>query len=1286
MRHLKLTLLFALAFWYACVPTADAKHLVGGSLTYDFLGTTPGGDHRYRIQMRIYRDARPPTTNFDDFIEIGVYEDDLDLNRDQTIFIPYDSNEKQVSIPSGGSNCSFSPGFDFRQAIYEDTVVLPPSQFGYHLAHPRCCRNAPANLVPNMGQWYYAFIPPTKRQNTSPDFNSVPAPYICVGDTVQLSYQTFEPDGDSLAYKLVDPYTGGGAPPLGDPKPGPPVSLPLPLSTVDYSQGFSLANPFGSGGVAKINSSTGVATFSAPKKGRYAIAVEIQEYRNGKLISSTRRDIQIIVTDCPPNAPPESKIPPGDSSRRNFDVIEGNKARFSAKFFDKDPQGLEVSGGVFEEVKPPRATFSSSTRADTLTAKFQWETQCYHGRKPPYVFNFRVVDSGCPPKTTISTFKLHVLEYPGAAVSGPDTVCMGNSVKYQAQIGKTGSDSVEWRVTGGRVISGRQTDTVLVKWQSAGFQTIEAITTNINGCNPDTARMQVHVVKPPYGAAGPDTALCGGDTIRLGSQKPDSLNQYDWSGDGLVGDTDTANPVYARMNKTGNLIRQTLLPEINRLACSITDTVKIKLKPKPFVSRIKGDSMPCLDEKITYEAQSPGGIQFNWFSKGGKINAGSDVARVTWQGPDTGWVGLTTTNVYGCASDTFRKGVDVINPMLDTIFGTEVVCPNSTRIRYWVDSVVENDYFWSVQGGRIAQGQTDGQIRVNWGDSGSGYVQLCEKTPQGCLSDTQRLPIQIAYRLETSPVFGDTNVCEQSTHRYNVRYTNGSNYQWWVDNGRDSQSNPGNTIKVNWGKAGTGKLAVLETSYDSVNDKFCRGDTIRQVVDLNPLPNPGPIQGPENICQDDTAWYYVDGFDSSTYAWGFDTSRAEKLVQKNDSIKLKTKQAGTLALSLREVTKDSCLSPLKQTTTLVKSRPIAKKIRGQDTVCKASGLEKAYTYPLDSLSRLQWRAKGGFLKDTTGNKVSVAVRWVDSGVQSIMVKEIAGNGCAGPKVSQEVTVDKLNLSIQRVTTKQYKPDKLQLTWNATHKQYWDQSQSISRKPDSGDFWQTVKANIPPGRKQYNDPEADPNTAAFGYEVTTKNICRDIVVSDFHQAVWLKSAKAGNRSLKLNWTPYQGWASGVKTYEVLRRVTDTAQQAQYTSVKQLSGNRQSFTLESPAAGATQCYRIKAIGNSNKSGNKVSWSNEICREFPAYVFIPNAFSPWDDNGVNDAFKVTTANLKSFSMTIYNRWGERIFQTTDPNEGWNGQYNGEPAPSGVYMVKLRFKGNGGVQTRQKALRLLR
>jgi gliding motility-associated-like protein len=75
----------------------------------------------------------------------------------------------------------------------------------------------------------------------------------------------------------------------------------------------------------------------------------------------------------------------------------------------------------------------------------------------------------------------------------------------------------------------------------------------------------------------------------------------------------------------------------------------------------------------------------------------------------------------------------------------------------------------------------------------------------------------------------------------------------------------------------------------------------------------------------------------------------------------------------------------------------------------------------------------------------------------------------------------------------------------------------------------------------------------------------------------------------------------------------------------------------------------------------------------LYIPNAFTPNGD-GLNDLFRIPPGtDLRLSDFSIYNRWGERIFMTTDINTGWNGRIKGIDLSSGVYVYKITgFKDN--------------
>jgi gliding motility-associated-like protein len=71
----------------------------------------------------------------------------------------------------------------------------------------------------------------------------------------------------------------------------------------------------------------------------------------------------------------------------------------------------------------------------------------------------------------------------------------------------------------------------------------------------------------------------------------------------------------------------------------------------------------------------------------------------------------------------------------------------------------------------------------------------------------------------------------------------------------------------------------------------------------------------------------------------------------------------------------------------------------------------------------------------------------------------------------------------------------------------------------------------------------------------------------------------------------------------------------------------------------------------------------------VYIPNAFTP-DQSGPseNEGFKAVISGEKTVDFTIFNRWGEIMFQTTDKDKKWDGTYKGEPVQQDVYAYQLK------------------
>ncbi len=78
----------------------------------------------------------------------------------------------------------------------------------------------------------------------------------------------------------------------------------------------------------------------------------------------------------------------------------------------------------------------------------------------------------------------------------------------------------------------------------------------------------------------------------------------------------------------------------------------------------------------------------------------------------------------------------------------------------------------------------------------------------------------------------------------------------------------------------------------------------------------------------------------------------------------------------------------------------------------------------------------------------------------------------------------------------------------------------------------------------------------------------------------------------------------------------------------------------------------------------------------LLCPNAFSPLNDDGVNDEWRVSYKSIVRFDCHIFNRRGKELAHLTDPSQGWDGTCGGRKVPAGVYFYAINATGSDGKQ----------
>lgn len=92
-------------------------------------------------------------------------------------------------------------------------------------------------------------------------------------------------------------------------------------------------------------------------------------------------------------------------------------------------------------------------------------------------------------------------------------------------------------------------------------------------------------------------------------------------------------------------------------------------------------------------------------------------------------------------------------------------------------------------------------------------------------------------------------------------------------------------------------------------------------------------------------------------------------------------------------------------------------------------------------------------------------------------------------------------------------------------------------------------------------------------------------------------------------------------------------------------------------------------SNRCGGITQFLEVEEEDCGCYPFVPNAFTPNND-GKNDVFQIfSNCEIQDFQMVIFDRWGNRIFETTDVNASWDGTIAGQEASPNIYIWKMSY-----------------
>lgn len=170
---------------------------------------------------------------------------------------------------------------------------------------------------------------------------------------------------------------------------------------------------------------------------------------------------------------------------------------------------------------------------------------------------------------------------------------------------------------------------------------------------------------------------------------------------------------------------------------------------------------------------------------------------------------------------------------------------------------------------------------------------------------------------------------------------------------------------------------------------------------------------------------------------------------------------------------------------------------------------------------------------------------------------------------------------------------------------------------------------------------------------------------------LTGAPGNDNSITLQWTSYTGWIGGVAGYMIEKYDQD----GNLVSSTNVSGTL-SYTDTNAATdpGQVYTYRVLALAN-NGTLNPLPAVSNVSRVIKnPNLSHPTAFIPNSTIEANKNFRIFGGFISEYEMKVFNRWGELMFESTEPETGWDGTYRGMAMPEGTYIFRAKITDEAG------------
>lgn len=651
MKKILFILFFSIGFSHVF-----AAHLKGGWMYYEYLG--PGINDpsklRYKLVLKQYMVCNATGSQISAEINFSIF------NAGTNFFItnvaaPVAFQENIQNHPNNPC-IQNEPTICYKIVTYEAITELAPTPEGYLISKQQCCRiDGITNILNSggVGATYVMQIPGTAlgqnaEKNSSAQFAQKDTVTVCGNSYFEFPFSCTDEDGDELKYSFCDAFDGGS-----QNNPQPVTSASPPYFSVPYALPYNGEIPLGNG--VTIDPVTGLMSGIAPPPGVYVVTVCCYEFRNGVLISVTRKELHISSSDC---IPLKAQLDP------TYITCDGLTYSFANKVFI-DPNstyewefGDPVSGiNNFSSSPTPSHTFSDAGT---------------------YMIKLKVSLNGLCGDSTTAIVKVFPGFFPG--FTNPDHACTNFPVNFTDVTNTNHGIVNSWSWDFGDP-DNPQDKSILQNpaytYTQNGQYDVTFIVSNSIGCI-DTVVKSISVIDKPPLQLTSDTLICVVDDLPLTATGTGTIL---WTPNYNIDDVNSFTPVVSPDVPTMYYARLTDI-----FGCFKDDSVYVDVKA--FVTLQTGnDTTICQTDAFIINTAGDA-LHYKWTPAAG---LSSDIEKSPVATPLITTLYHVTGNIGSCQSD-------------DEILVTVVPYPvanagNDTSICFGTNAQLNasggSDYLWS---------------------------------------------------------------------------------------------------------------------------------------------------------------------------------------------------------------------------------------------------------------------------------------------------------------------------------------------------------------------------------------------------------------------------------------------------------------------------------------------------------------------------------------------------------------------------------------------------------------